>query len=255
MCLPLFSQARDYEYDEIVDPVMRTAMESMRAHQVQYTMFLFYTINVDTPGYIEVGGYNRRGKDGKIEMLPFYRWRAGPVVETGKDLDIYIDANSRGFFAVLFPNGSTSYTRDGRLRLDGSNRLVTLQGSYPVLNTEGGTIVIEPGTDVTISRTGMVYSDGDPAGKIKVVVFSNAGLDKLVAINGSFFFSGDGEEPEVLDGGELNYSVFQGHLEENNVLKAIVGDVGMLKRSYDGIAKAARVVNRAMGTVIAVANP
>lgn len=244
-------QAEYLAPERVGDPGLQTAMESMRAHQIQYQTFLFYTINVDTPGFVETGGYNRRTAEGEILMRPFYRWRSGPVIETNNDLDVYLDTNSRGLMAVHMPS-RIAYTRNGRMRIDTSGRLVSRQYSYPLVNALGGGFInIPPGADVTISASGMVYADSDPVGKIKVMVFSNKGLEDLVSLNGVFFINTKkGQVPEVLPGGELNYRVRQGFLEENNVLKGIVGDVGMLKRSYTGAAKAAKVLARVMGTSV-----
>ena len=235
--------------EAVADPIFTEMMEGMRAHQTQYQMFLFYTINVDTPGFIEQGSYNFRGPNGHIVNKTYHRWRSGPVIETNNDLDFYLDSNSRGMYAVQFPT-TVAYTRNGRFRIDSSGRLVTHQNSYPIINAlGGGAIVIPQGADVTVSVSGMVYADSDPVGKIKTLIFSNEGLLQLVSLNGVFFVSQNkGIEPETLPGGELNYRVRQGYIEENNVLKAIVGDVGMLKRSYTATAKAAKVYGRMMST-------
>lgn len=248
---PVTTPAEYLAPEKVGDPALQVSMESMRAHQIQYQMYLFYTINIDTPGFVETGGYNVRKPNGEILMEPFYRWRSGPVIETNSDLDVYLDANSRGLMAVQLPT-TVAYTRNGRMRIDSSNRLVTHQGSYPVINALGGGFMFIPqGADVTISASGMVYADSDPVGKIKVLVFSNKGLEELATLNGVFFVSANkGIEPEILAGGEKNYRVRQGFIEDNNVLKAIVGDVGMLKRSYNATAKAAKVLARVMGTSV-----
>ena len=105
-------------YDEVVDTGIVASLEGMRTFQVHYTNWLFYTINVDTPGFIETGVYNSRKKRGDkyvIDYFPFSRWRAGPVVETGNELDVYIDASSRGFFVVQLPNSSGLLEMDGFL--------------------------------------------------------------------------------------------------------------------------------------------
>lgn len=254
VCLPINGQ--DYEYDEVLDPALQIGMESMRAHQLQYTMFLFYTINIDTPGFVEIGGYNVRTKEGKIKMIPFYRWRSGPIEETNEILDFYLDANSRGMFVIHMPNNGIGFTRNGRFRIDSSNRLVTWQNSFPIMNVENnGFIYIPQGSDITVSKSGVVYADGEPVGKIRVGVFTNDGLSKLVTINGAIFVSADGQMPEILPGGERTYGVHQGFLERNNVLKSIVGDVGLLKRSYTSTAKASQVVTRVMNSAIQLGQP
>ncbi len=84
------------DFGEVQDQGVSTTLEAMRMFQVHYTNFMFYTINVGTPGFIETGVYNSRKKteDGyNLDYLPFFRWRAGPMIETNKELDFYIDAN------------------------------------------------------------------------------------------------------------------------------------------------------------------
>mgnify|MGYP007000145476 len=105
----------------------------------------------------------------EVDYIPFFRWRAGPMVDTGKELDLYLDANSRGFFVVQLPN-SIAFTRDGRFLLDSRRRIVTLSGMYPLLGEEGE-IILPEGEDILVSRSGLIYVDGQPVTRIKVAVF------------------------------------------------------------------------------------
>lgn len=256
LSLQLPALAQYWEYEEILDPALRSSMQGLRAHQVQDTNFIFYTLNIDTPGFVEIGAYNFREKGtGDIKVLPFYRFRSGPVAETNEAMNIYIDADSRGFMMVQFPN-TFAYTRDGRLRIDSSGRLVTMQGSYPILNSDGGgAIFIPAGAEVAISKNGSVFADSDKVGQIRVMAFTSKGLSKLVTLNGSFFVSADGQVPETDPSGEQAYGVFQGFLEESNVLKSIVGDIGFYKNAVNSIGKSAKTVSRAMSSAVQLGNP
>lgn len=250
MVAPLAAQL---EYHEIRDPSLQLSKLSMRAHQVQYTMFLFYTMNLDVPGYVETGGYNRLTQDGNIEMVPFYRWRAGPVVETGRELDVFLDAYSRGFFVVKVATGGYGYTRDGRFDIDSRRRLVTLSHRLPVIGAGGGEIFLPEGDYVNFSKSGAITVNGNVIDRLRIVTFTKSGLDKLITLNGSYFVAtapiGD---TDVFDG---EYGIRQYHIEQSNVLKALVGDVGLLKRGYEGTAKAAKVINRVMSSVSQMASP
>ena len=241
------------DYPEIKDPALKSSMESMRAHQIQYTMYMFYSMNIDTPGFVETGGYNRRMKDtGEIRMQPYYRWRAGPVIETNKPLDFLIDADNRGFFTVLLPGNQIGYTRDGRFKIDSKGRLVMVDGNYPVVGTNGP-IVLPEEADFAVSKSGAIFADGDILDRFDIKVFTNSGRDRLITINGSVFVSTEGVPEQLI--GEEHYAVRQGMIEQNNVMKAIVGDVTMLKRAYEGISKVAKVTTRAMGSAIQIASP
>ena len=235
------------DYEEIQEPTIKTVVQSMRAHQIQWNLFALYTMNVDTPGYVETGGYNI-SKEGRIEIIPFYRWRAGPIIETFQPLDFCVDANSQGFFQVLLPTG-LGYTRDGRFTLSRSRKLVMIAGGYPVLG-ERGEIYFPEGKEIAVSKSGQIYVDGTPIDKMKIVVFQD--LSKLETLNGSLFYLT--AEAALLEG-ETHYSVRQGFLEQNNVLKALIGDITMASRTYEATSKVGRSITKMLNSVVQLGNP
>ena len=62
----------------------------------------------------------------------------GTMLPTGKDFDVAI--RGEGFFEVLMPDGTYSYSRDGSFQMDAQGRIVTAKGN-----------VVQPG--ITIRRT------------------------------------------------------------------------------------------------------
>ncbi|MBI60486.1 hypothetical protein CL657_04650 [bacterium] len=242
------------DFGDVQEDGVNTSLEAMRMFQVHYTNFMFYTINVGTPGFIETGVYNSRKKtdDGyKLEYLPFYRWRAGPMVETNKELDFYIDATSRGFFIVQLP-GTIAFTRDGRFILDSQRRLVTLSGNYPVLGEEGE-IILPEGDDILVSRSGLIYVDGQPQTRMKIAVFKTfAAMQSFESINGAFFIL---TKDVPVEEGYEHYAIVQGALEQNNVLKGITGDIMTAKNAYDASVKTAHLINRALNTAAGLSSP
>src|SRR5258708_27957511 len=66
----------------------------------------------------------------------------GSLSQTGNTLDIAV--NGDGFFKILRPDGSFSYTRDGSFKLDAQGRVVTPQGN-----------VVQPGITVPQNSTGI----------------------------------------------------------------------------------------------------
>ncbi|NBV41158.1 hypothetical protein EBR96_00080, partial [bacterium] len=199
-----------------------------------------------TPGYIETGGYNQ-SKDGKIQMVPFYRWRSGPVVETNNPLDFYLDAESRGFFTVLLPSG-LGYTRDGRFVLDQNRKLVMLAGNFPVLG-ERGEIYLPEGKEIAVSKSGLIFVDAAPVDRIKVAIFKD--LSGLETLNGSVFYLT--KEPVLEENPE--YGVRQGFVEQNNVIKALIGDILMASRTYEATSKVGKSVTKLMNSAIQMGNP
>jgi hypothetical protein len=55
--------------------------------------------------------------------------------------------------------------------------------------------------------------------------------------------------------GEEHYSITQGSLEQNNVLKAITGDILMAKNAYDVNTKTAHLLNRVVDTAASLITP
>ncbi len=241
-------------YGEVQDPGVWDSINGMYAFQTHYTNWMFYTMNVNTPGFLEQGVYNTRRTSDKLDSVPFFRFRPGPIVETRRKLDFYINAQGRGFFVIKLPT-TLAYTRDGRFQLDSTGRLVTMAGSYPVLGTEGD-IYLPDGLsidDVTCSRSGILYAQGQRVGQLRIAVFTSfQAMQSMDTLNGSVFILT--EELDLLEGPE-HYAILQGHLEENNVLKAITGDILMAKNSYDANAKVAHLLNRAINTGASLAQP
>lgn len=74
----------------------------------------------------------------------------GNLQQTGNQLDVAIQGN--GFFQVLMPDGTTSYTRDGSFQQNAQGQLVTSSG-FPIQPA----LTIPPNAlTVTISQDGVV---------------------------------------------------------------------------------------------------
>ena len=72
----------------------------------------------------------------------------GNLQQTGNALDLAI--NGRGFFQVLMPDGTTSYTRDGSFQLNATGQLVTSAG-----------YTVQPGIQIPASAQSItIGSDG-----------------------------------------------------------------------------------------------
>jgi flagellar basal-body rod protein FlgG len=78
----------------------------------------------------------------------------GTLTQTGADLNVAI--RGEGFFKVLMPDGTFSYTRDGSFQMDAQGRVVTLQGN-----------VIQPG--ITIPNNAQAISIS-PAGQVSATI-------------------------------------------------------------------------------------
>jgi flagellar basal-body rod protein FlgF len=83
---------------------------------------------------------------------------AGPKAITGNPLDIAPEAGA--FLSVLRPDGTTAFTRDGRLQVSPDGQLHL--GGGQVLNREGKPIVVPPHAVTSINHQGAVLSNGQP---------------------------------------------------------------------------------------------
>ncbi len=132
---------------------------------------------------------------------------AGPLHETGNDLDLAIDG--KGFFALDTTRG-TRFTRNGNFTLNANGALVASDGSE--VQGQGGPIVVRPnGGKIAVDEAGHVSQDGKPVGQLRVVQFANE--KRLTGEDKGRFKELPGANPsEALDS-----KIRQGALEGSNV--------------------------------------
>lgn len=101
----------------------------------------------------------------------------GDLILTENELDIAIEG--QGFLQIEIPNGNTTYTRAGALKLDSDGRMTNSDG-YPLIPE----ITVPDGArQITISETGIVSAiigddtESTELGNIELAIFTNnAGL-------------------------------------------------------------------------------
>jgi flagellar basal-body rod protein FlgG len=164
---------------------------------------------------------------------------AGDLQTTEQPLDMAI--NGRGFFQILLPDGTISYTRDGSFHLDADGQIVTSQG-YPlepaiVLPDDVDTFTV--GEDGTVSITTATSSDSQVIGNLQVADFVNpAGLEAIG--NNQYLETASSGAPQVGTPG-LNGlgTTLQNTLENSNV-SVVEEMVNMIttQRAYEMNSKA-----------------
>jgi len=174
---------------------------------------------------------------------------AGSLTQTGNSLDMAIQGN--GFFQVLMPDGTTSYSRAGAFKQDSQGRIVTSDG-YPllpeiVIPTNATTINI--GNDGTVSITQPGQSAPSNIGNIQLAQFPNpAGLAAL----GQNLFQqteSSGNPTTATPGLTGMGTISQGFLEMSNVdvasemVNMIVG-----QRAYEINSKAVQAADEMLQT-------
>ena len=139
----------------------------------------------------------------------------GQLTQTGNKLDIAIDGD--GFLEVQKPDGTSAFTRDGSLKIDGQGRVTTSDG-LPVLS---GFQPITPGTtSISISSNGEVTtqgSGGTQTFRIQLSRFNNP--SGLRSLGGNIYEETPASgSPEAGNAGENGFgSIQQGFLESSNV--------------------------------------
>ncbi|MDO8695984.1 MAG: flagellar basal-body rod protein FlgG [Pseudomonadales bacterium RIFCSPLOWO2_12_59_9] len=141
----------------------------------------------------------------------------GGLQTTEQPLDMAV--NGRGFFQILQPDGTVSYTRDGSFHLDSNGQLVTSQG-FPlepaiVLPAEVQSFTV--GEDGTVSVTVSGNPTPQVVGNIQTADFVNpAGLQAIG--NNLFLETGASGAPQVGTPGLTGLGpVLQNTLENSNV--------------------------------------
>ncbi len=157
----------------------------------------------------------------------------GSLKQTGNPLDIAIEGN--GFLEITLPNGESSYSRNGALKVDNEGNLVNGQG-YPL--AQG--ITIETGaTNISISENGLISYDlngvATQAGPIQIFDFINtAGLSP----QGNSLFTATGTSGEAVEIENTNVKIRQGMLESSNVqLVNEMVDLITAQRAYEANSK------------------
>lgn len=156
-------------------------------------------------------------------------FRQGGFQQTGNTFDLAVEGE--GFLVVRTPQGDR-YTRDGRLRLDAQNRLVTQAGD-PVL-AAGAEVVLNPqGGTPTIGKSGAISQGDVQLGTLDLVRFDD--LASLSKAGDNLLASEAPAQPAP------DLRVHQGMIEQSNV-KPVVEITKLIEvsRAYE---RATRIVD------------
>ena len=141
----------------------------------------------------------------------------GNLQQTGNSKDVAIQG--QGFFQVLMPDGTTSYTRDGSFQVDANGQLVTSSGFavQPAITLPPDTQSLTIAMDGTVSVTQAGSATPVTVGTLQLATFINpAGLQSLgqnlYAETGASGTPGT-NAPGSNGAGSLN----QGYIETSNV--------------------------------------
>ncbi|WP_264316426.1 MULTISPECIES: flagellar basal-body rod protein FlgG [Pseudomonas] len=142
---------------------------------------------------------------------------AGSLQTTDQPLDMAI--NGRGFFQIMQPDGTISYTRDGTFHLDSDGQLVTANGLAlePAIVVPADAQTFTVGTDGTVSITTSGNAANQVIGNLQTADFINpAGLQSIG--NNLFLETASSGAPNVGTPGLNGFgTTLQNTLENSNV--------------------------------------
>lgn len=237
---------------------MRTAASGMSGQQMNIDNIANNLANVNTTGFkksklefqdVLYQNYRRAGTSSAVgatvptnlaigygtkPVATTREFSVGDFTQTGNPLDMAISGD--GFYQVLMPDGTTSYTRDGTFKMSAEGQIVTSDGflMYPEVS------VPEDSTSMSISIDGeisvILFGNSEPQaiGNIELARFVNP--SGLSAVGHNLYVQTGASGDPILgtptqDGlGKIE----QGYLEMSNV--AIVDEmVNMIvaQRAYE----------------------
>ncbi len=184
--------ARDRQMDVLANNIANLSTTSFKGEGVVFAT-LVSTASGTAVRYVQDAGTVRD-------------WSQGPLNRTGNSLDLALQG--QGFFEVQTPQG-IRYTRDGRMKLDATGQLVTLEGN-PVLGDGASPIAVPANTtDITIGEDGTLTTPTGSVGKLAVVNFDS--LQGVAAETDGLYATEQAATPAT------DAKVEQGMLEGSNV--------------------------------------
>lgn len=106
----------------------------------------------------------------------------GRLERSGRPTDMAVIGG--GFFTVEGQDGEPLLTRAGNFRIDTEGRLVTANGSRPVLDTAGAPIQINPGAEWELTPDGQVSQAG---ARTPIGLVEPESLDELTKVGANLF--------------------------------------------------------------------
>lgn len=206
-----------------MDRLIYTSLAAMRGAQARQTATANNLANAQTPGFradmseaqaLWLRGDGLQSRAVSSEEVIAADMRSGVVTETGRDLDVAMQADA--LLTVQSDEGEEGYTRRGDLQLSPSGLLTTGDGQ-PVMGGQGP-ITIPPADKIMIDQDGrisIIPVGGDPTqpqevDKLRLV--SPAGSKIVKGLDGLFRVKGGGALPDDPDA-----RLSSRHLESSNV--------------------------------------
>jgi len=158
----------------------------------------------------------------------------GTLSPTGSDLDLAI--RGEGFFKVLMPDGSFTYTRDGSFSMDSQGRIVTPQGNVvqPGITVPNNAQSISISTQGQVSVTQPGTSTPNILGQIALTRFVNKAGLQAIGDNNFVETPASGSPQDGVPNTDGYGDLQQGNLEQANVEAVTeISDLIAAQRAYE----------------------
>ncbi len=253
---------------------IHTAATGMAAQETNVSTISNNIANVDTTGYkrqraetesllyetVQMAGsrssYDSRhnagiqiGTGSKISATK-REFHVGNPQITNNPFDLMI--NGDGFFGLILPNQTITYTRDGAFNVNAQGILVSKHGHtvVPNLNFPNNTLSVKISEDGRVEA--FIKNQREPVevGQIPVFTFTNSvGLD---AVGGNMYRPtlSSGEAITNVAGEDNAGNILQGSLESSNVsIMVEMSNLIKAQRGYEMNAKVMKVADEMLQTV------
>ena len=216
------------------------ALSAQVALERRLTSIANNVANANTTGYraeeVKFDSVLAAAGDGSVAFSSpgdsFISRRGGPVSHTGNPLDVAVQGD--GWLAISLPNGTTAYTRDGRLHMSATGELKSVEG-LSVLDPGGSPLLIDPTAgEVHIGDDGTITQNGKQVGALGLFAIpAGAQLDR--AENASVIPNVPAQPVEDLTAN----GVRQGYLEGANINPVLeMSRLIEVTRAFDSAAQA-----------------
>ena len=173
----------------------------------------------------------------------------GSLAQTGNPLDVAIQGT--GWFKILMPDGTFSYTRDGSFQMDSQGRIVTAEGNLvqPTITVPQGStgLTVNQQGQVSVTPTGSTTSS--ILGQFTLTTFIN---DAGLQANGSNLFTAtpaSGTPQDGTPGTNGAGTLLQGSLEQSNVEAVTeISNLIAAQRAYEMNSKVVTAADQMLQT-------
>lgn len=182
--------------DTLANNMANVNTPGFRAEESKFESYLTGADNTETAFGVTGGTYLSR--------------RSGAMIQTGNPLDVA--ASGDAWFGIKTSDGSTAYTKDGRLTMTETGILQTVTGN-PILDVGGAPIALDPAEGPpAIAKDGMITQNGRQVGAIGLFSIP---ADARIARGENASVVPDRQANPVLD--FAKNGIHQGFIENSNV--------------------------------------